>query len=136
MSVDANILRTRQWFDELWNRANFSIVHQIMAPGGRSHGHQEQPIVGPDAFVDFARQIRGAFPNLRLTIEDIFGVADRVVVRWSATATHDGDTLGIPATHRPVRTYGISIIQYAENGLATAAWDCWDRAGLMQQLTS
>jgi steroid delta-isomerase-like uncharacterized protein len=135
MSVDANILRTRQWFDEIWNRGNYSFAHELMTPDTRTHGQTDEPLVGPDAFLEFARSIHGAFPDLRLAVEDIFGVGDRVVVRWTMSATHKGDSLGMPATHRPVHTYGISIIQF-HDGRAIASWDCWDRAGLTQQLTA
>ncbi len=135
MSVESNILLTRQWFDELWNRGNYQIAHQLMVPDTRTHGQGDEPLVGPDAFLEFARRIHGAFPDLRLTVEDIFGTEDRVVVRWTMSATHKGDTLGMPATHRAVQTYGISIIQFRD-GRAIASWDCWDRAGLMQQLTA
>ena len=135
MSVESNISLARRWFDEIWNRGNFQVIHELSAPSTRSHGHQDQPMVGPDQFLEFAQRLRGAFPDMQLTIDDIFGVDDRVVVRWSAVMTHLGDTLGLPATGRRVRTNGISIIHF-HNNKATAAWDSWDRAGLMDQITT
>ena len=39
-------------------------------------------------------------------VEDAFGVEDKVVLRWSATMTHRGDHLGMPATGKPVRNHG------------------------------
>ena len=135
MSVDANVAAMRRWFDEVWNQGNYQVIHDVFAPDGRSHGTDEQPIVGPDAFVAFARQLRTAFPEMQLTIDEIFGVDDRVVVRWSALMAHQGEGLGIPATGRRVRTNGISIVHFRD-GKAINAYDCWDRAGLMQQLTA
>jgi predicted ester cyclase len=57
-----------------------------------------------------------------MTIEDNFGVDDKVVVRWSAEMTHTGDHLGFPATNRTVRITGITIAQI-ENGKIVRGWD-------------
>jgi steroid delta-isomerase-like uncharacterized protein len=107
-----------------------------MAPNGKGYGQSERQevLTGPEEFIAFARRIRGAFPDMKTKIEDIFGVDDRVVVRWSSTMTHHGDDLGIPATHKEATTNGISIIQF-KDGKLIAGWDCWDQAGLMKQLS-
>ncbi len=137
MSVDTNVAIMRRWFDEVWNHGDFRIVREVMAPGAIGYGQSErqEPIVGPEGFIALAERIRGAFPDFALTIDDIFGTGDRVVVRWSAEMTHTGDTLGFPATHKRAQTYGITIVQF-QDGKLIAGWDCWDQAGLMKQLTS
>jgi predicted ester cyclase len=67
---------------------------------------QDQPgveIHGPAEFVALFNRLHGAFPDIRITLDD--------VVRWSAVMTHTGDHLGIPATNRQVRITGITIAQ-------------------------
>jgi steroid delta-isomerase-like uncharacterized protein len=99
---------------------------------------QDQPWVvirGPREFDAFYQRIRGAFPDTTMTIEDNFGVDDKVVVRWSAEMTHTGDHLGFPATNRKVRITGITIGQI-ENGKIVRGWDNWDQPALMQQLNT
>ena len=54
------------------------------------------------------------FPGLRVTTEEVIVSGDRAVVRWTAVGTHDGDLLGIPATHREVRMTGIDILRIAD----------------------
>ena len=135
MSVDNNLVLARRWFDEVWNGRNYNYAHELMTPGCRCQGQQAEPIVGPEAFLFFASQIHAAFPDIRLTVEDSFGAGDRVVVRWSGRATHQGELGGIAPTQRWVAVYGISIIQF-ENERAVASWDCWDRAGLMGQISA
>jgi predicted ester cyclase len=72
--------------------------------------------------VPFAERILGAFPDINFTIEDVFGAADRVAVRWSATMTHTGDHLGTPATGKPVRITGITVVRIANNKIVEG-WD-------------
>jgi len=40
------------------------------------------------------------FPDLTLTCDDIVASGNKVAVRWTATGTHEGDQLGVPATQR------------------------------------
>ncbi len=136
MSVAENVSASRRWFDELWNKKNTAIIYELMSPNGVAVG-QDMPgveIRGPRAFEEFFNRLHGAFPDMKLKLEDIFGVDDKVVIRWSATMTHTGDTLGMPATHRPVSVGGISIAQF-ENGKIIRGWDNWDQLAMMQQLS-
>jgi predicted ester cyclase len=58
------------------------------------------------------------FPDLSLTCDDIVAAGDKVAVRWTATGTHEGDQLGVPATHRKVTLTGIDIVRIADGRIA------------------
>ena len=88
---------------------------------------------GPAEFIPFAERIRGAFPDINIRIEDIFGSEDKVVVRWSASMIHTGDHLGMAATHKPVRITGITIARIA-NGQIVEGWDNWDQLAMLKQI--
>ena len=135
MSVEENIQLMRRWFHEVWNDGNTETVHALLASDAVARGNRdaEAEIHGPEEFVEFVQQIRGAFPDMRLRIEDIFGVGDKVVVRWSAEMTHSGEGLGVVATGNRVRTGGISIVRIA-NGKLVEGWDNWDQLGMMRQI--
>ena len=90
-------------------------------------------IRGPKEFEDFVREIRGAFPDIKVTVEDIFGADDKVVMRWSAVMTHTGDALGMPATGRMVRSQGITIARIVD-GKIIEGWDSWDQLGMLEQI--
>src|SRR5579862_5260762 len=68
-----------------------------------------------------------------LVVEDVFGAGDKVVLRWSATMTHRGDHLGMPATGKPVRITGITIARIANNQIIEG-WDNWDQSGMLKQI--
>jgi predicted ester cyclase len=49
-----------------------------------------------------------AFPDLHMTIQDIVGENEKIVVAWTISSTHDGEFMGIPATHKKVSADGIA----------------------------
>jgi steroid delta-isomerase-like uncharacterized protein len=108
MSVEENVQLMRRWFKEVWNEGKMQTIHELFAPDGVGNGEHEdgKPLRGPADFVPFAERIRGAFPDIHMVVEDAFGADDKVAVRWSATMTHRGDHLGMPASGKRVRVTG------------------------------
>jgi steroid delta-isomerase-like uncharacterized protein len=135
MSVEENIQLMRRWFKEVWNDGKTETIYALLAPDAVATGQRdaEGELRGPDEFAEFVKVIRNAFPDIKLTIEDIFGSEDKVVVRWSATMTHSGEGLGVRPTGNRVRLTGISIARIA-NGRLVEGWDNWDQLGMMRQI--
>ena len=136
MSVEENIALMRRWFEEIWNEGRVQTIYDLMAENAVGIG-QDRPgveIHGPTEFVALVNRLRGAFPDIKIKIEDVFGAGDKVTLRWSAAMTHTGDQLGMPATNKKVQITGISVAQI-ENGQIIRGWDNWDQLGLMQQLS-
>jgi steroid delta-isomerase-like uncharacterized protein len=135
MSADENIQLMRRWFQEVWNEGRIETVHELFHPDGVATGQRgaEAEIRGPEEFVKFVREIRGAFPDIKVKVEDIFGAGDRVVLRWLATMTHTGDALGLPPSGRPVRSRGIAIARFVD-GKVVESWDNWDQLGMLEQI--
>ena len=135
MSVEKNIQVMRRWFQEVWNEGRIETVHDLLHPDAVARGQRgaEAEIRGPKEFEQFVREIRGAFPDIKVKVEDIFGVDDKVVLRWSAIMTHTGDALGIPASGRAVRSRGITIARIVD-GKIVEGWDNWDQLGMLEQI--
>jgi steroid delta-isomerase-like uncharacterized protein len=137
MPVDENIALMRRWFKEVWNEGRVETIHGLLDENIMAVGQDQPGIVirTPAEFVALFNRLRGAFPDIRITIDDVFGAADKVTVRWSAVMTHTGDHLGIPATKKSARITGITIARIA-NGKIIEGWDNWDQLALMQQLSA
>ena len=135
MSAEGNIQLMRRWFQEVWNEGRMQTVYELLSPDGVARGQRgaEAEIRGPKEFEKFVREIRGAFPDIKVKVEDIFGVDDKVVLRWSAIMTHTGDALGIPASGRTVRSRGITIARIVD-GKIVEGWDSWDQLGMLEQI--
>lgn len=135
MSADENMQLMRRWFQEVWNEGQGQTIHDLLSADGVGTGQRgaEVEIRGPEEFAKFVGEIRGAFPDMKVKIEDIVAADDKVVVRWSATMTHTGDHLGLPATGRTVRTRGITIARIVD-GKIVEGWDNWDQLGMLEQI--
>ena len=135
MSVEENTRIMRRWFQEIWNEGQMETIHELFARDGVARGQRgaEAEIHGPEEFVKFVQEIRGAFPDMKIQVEDIFGADDRVVLRWSATMKHTGDGLGMPPTGRTIRSRGITIARIS-GGKIVEGWDNWDQLGMLQQM--
>jgi steroid delta-isomerase-like uncharacterized protein len=135
MPIEENLGLMRRWFQEVWNEGRIQTVRDLLAPNGVAKGQRraEAEIRGPEEFVKFVNEIRGSFSEMKLTIEDIFGADDKVVVRWSASMTHTGHALGFPPSGKSVRIGGISIARIL-NGKIVEGWDNWDQLGMLEQI--
>ena len=68
---------------------------------------------------------RAAFPNLRMQPEDVLASGNKVVARVRATGTHDGESMGMPATGKSVDVRLIDIMRFDEDGLVAESSTCW-----------
>jgi len=135
MSVDENVALMKRWFQEVWNEGRLETVNELLGEDavGMGQGLQGAVTRGPRDFIPFVKRIRGAFPDIRVKVEDAFGAGDKVAVRWSADMTHRGSDLGVPSTGKRVRITGISIVRMAKGKIAEG-WDNWDQLAMMQQI--
>jgi steroid delta-isomerase-like uncharacterized protein len=135
MLVEENLQLMRRWFQEVWNEGKTESIHELLATDAIGIGELEDgsPLRGPAEFVPFVERIRGAFPDINIVVEDAFGAEDKVVLRWSATMTHRGDHLGMPASGQRVRIAGISIARIRDKQIIEG-WDNWDQLGMLKQI--
>jgi steroid delta-isomerase-like uncharacterized protein len=78
-------------------------------------------------------RLHRAFPDLRVTVEDVIAEGDRVVARNSVTGTHEGEYMGIPPTGKSV-TYNEIFIGRFVNGRIAETWGVVDVLSQMRQL--
>jgi steroid delta-isomerase-like uncharacterized protein len=102
----------RQWFEQVWNKKDESAIDRLFHVQGKCYGFPEADsvLIGPEAFKAVHRSFCGAFPDLKMEIDDLVAEGDRVAVRWHVTMTHTGDHLGLPASGKQVTLAGSSII--------------------------
>ena len=98
--------------------------------------HEETPGLAPtkDGVLSFFRMYIAAFPDLRMTPEDVITSGDKVVARARATGTNTGEFMGMPATGKPMDVQLIDIIRFSDDGLAREHWGVFDALAMMQQL--
>jgi len=82
---------------------------------------------------DVLRGLRAAFPDMHWTKQEQIAQGDKVLTRFEWTGTHRGAFLGVPATDRPVRVWGM-VIDRLEGGKIKETRILMDTLGLMMQL--
>jgi steroid delta-isomerase-like uncharacterized protein len=84
--------------------------------------------------LEFFRVLLTAFPDMRMDVDDLISSDDKTVARVTATATHKGEFMGIPATGKRVELQLIDIMRFDDAGRVCEHWGQADMVSLMQQL--
>jgi steroid delta-isomerase-like uncharacterized protein len=100
------------------------VVEQVPLPG-------QGP--GLEGLKDILRVMRSAFPDLDFAIQEQIAEHDKVASRFEWAGTHKGEFLGVPATGRRVRVWGV-VIDRLEEGRIKDTRIIMDTLGLMVQL--
>jgi steroid delta-isomerase-like uncharacterized protein len=133
MSTDNKEI-ARRLMEDVWNNRQLDVVDELVDASYVHHDPNSPDFgEGPESYRARVTFYTNAFPDLRFVIDDVIAEEDRVVLRWQASGTHQGELLGIPATGRTGGGPGINVMQF-RNGKIVHDWVLWDALGLLRQL--
>jgi predicted ester cyclase len=95
MSIEENKAVVRRYIEEL-NQRNASVIDEVIAESLTIQTLHHSPAFTPEAAGreavrrGYLRNIM-AFPDYRVTIEEMLAEGDRVVLYWTNRGTHQGD---------------------------------------------
>jgi steroid delta-isomerase-like uncharacterized protein len=130
---DQNKAISRRVFDEVWNQGQYAALAEIYAADVVSPNRPPGLPAGIAGAEQLIRMYRAAFPDTHMTIEDQVAEGDKVVTRWTATGTHKGELMGIPASGKQIKITGVAIDRIA-GGKIVEEWGLADQLGMMQQI--
>jgi steroid delta-isomerase-like uncharacterized protein len=110
---EKNKALARKFFEEAWGKGNLAAVDEFIAAEYVMYPIASGLQPGPEGTKQAITTYRTAFPDLQVTVEDIFAARDRVAFRWSFRGTHLGDWLGVPPTGDHMAATGISVYRMA-----------------------
>jgi steroid delta-isomerase-like uncharacterized protein len=91
MSTEANKSLALRYFSEVFNKGDLTVLEEIAAPEFvfimPTH---DEPFRGVDGYKGLVSMLRGCFPDIQFTVEDIVAEEDKVLTRWTARGTHTG----------------------------------------------
>ena len=129
MSEENKALARRAW--ELAD--NPDILEEVYAPDVVWH-EPDQEIRGLEQAKKFVSAYKTAFPDLKITVEDVIAEGDKVVSRVTLRGTHQEETEEFgPPTGRQIEGGGITISRI-EGGKIVEDWDSYDNLTTLQQL--
>ena len=130
MTTDDNKALVQQFFEQVINQRNLAALDQFVPPGGVNH---TVPPGMPQETNQFVGQYLNAFPDGKVTVEDLLADGDKVVAHVSFHGTHQGALRGMAPTGKPITLMGIHIFRIA-NGKLVEHWGLMDRLAALQQL--
>lgn len=123
----------RRLLEEVWSGGNTELVDELVNDGYVEHNPSNPTRQGRDELIAYVEEIRSGIPDFEKSVEDTVVADDKVVVRYVATGTHDGELNGIEPTGNRLSVDGIIIYRIEDGGIAEA-WENSDTLGLLEQL--
>ncbi len=131
MPID-NLEVFRRVIEEGYNKGNLTILDDLFAADftERQDGFAPPNLQGVKASI---ANLRSAFPDFKLTFEDLIASADKTWAHMTARGTHRGPFMGLSPTGK---TFAITVIDICrfENGKIAEHWGVADRLSLMRQI--
>lgn len=127
---ETNKAAIRRLINEFWNEKNSGVVDELFAPDAIIY---DSGVPLPNLGKEFFTMIRTAFPDIRVTADDMVAERDKVALRWTSIGTHRGELQGIPPTNRQVTVTGITIYRFVGDRIVEE-WNNTDTLGMLKQL--
>ena len=133
MSAEDNKALVSRYFNAAWNQGNPSVIDDLFAATFHHHNPGVPNGGSREGFKQFNSVFRSAFPDLRISQDDVIAEGDQVVTRFTVHGTHQGELQGIPPTGKQMTITGIEIVRVS-GGKIVEAWSEFDQLGMLQQL--
>ena len=130
--VEDNIKMYTNVWDEILNKGNIDMIDTHFASNYVNKTYTST-VSGQAEAKEFFGAFLTGFSDINFVVDEIFGVEDRIVKRWTFTGTHTGDFAGVPPTGKVITLSGVSVSRI-ENGKIVEELDYMDDLGFMQQL--
>src|SRR3972149_11089421 len=111
MLSETNKTVSRRFFEEVFGKGKLNVLDELIANDHVNSGPGTLPGLptGPEGSKQFVTVYRNAFPDAHFTIDEQIVEGDKVVTRWTASGTHKGELVGIPATGKSSTVTGINV---------------------------
>lgn len=132
MSTEQNKPLVRRLIEEGFNKGNERVIDELVAPNFATR-EESMRAVGLAGFKEMVAAFRTAFPDARMTIEDVIAEGDKVITWAYLTGTHRGPLEGIPPTGKRVKVKDVDLFRI-EQGKVVESSTTFDRLGMLKQL--
>jgi predicted ester cyclase len=125
-SVRANEHVVEAFLQDVINEHHGDHAINYLNPDMQWSGGTVGTVTGSANVAGLFASVVAAFPDAHITIDDIFGQGDQVVVRVVVSGTQEGPILGIPASGRFVQWDGVDVYRLSDDKISNIwAGDDW-----------
>ncbi len=129
---EENAAVVERYWAEVWSGGDTSL-DGLFAEDEVHHWGVGGPTVGHAEYHERMAPFLAAFPDFAIRPDQIVANGDLVASSWTATGTHEGEWMGIPATGRQIEYAGMNMFRF-ECGLIAESWGSADHLGLLRQI--
>ncbi|MFV0437363.1 MAG: ester cyclase [Desulfopila sp.] len=124
----------RKLIDEAYNKGNVEVIDELVAPAYQRYQPPMKKVQGQANYKAFIQEVRGAYTNFKMEIEDILQEGNKTVIRIVLSGKHTSKTPTIqaPPTGREVAMKGCTVSTW-KDGKVIEEWAYNDYMGLTQQ---
>lgn len=134
VTAEDNIDLVRRFYEEVWDKGNVDFAYEVFADDYVRHDlRPTEPVPGPEGQKQIAAAFRSAFPDLRVTVDLVFGDEQYVAGRWTAIGTNTGPWGGQAPSGKRATFSAVNLYRFAD-GKVVEIWNHRDDLGLMEQL--
>ena len=128
----------RSAFHAIWNRRNLAAVEQVYSSNILVQATAGRIYRGIGQLQSFILSMLASFPDLHLTVDDIYWMGNSVegaliAIRWSMTGTHEGPGRYGPPTGKSISVWGITH-WVVDGGRVQKEWIMFNEFGMLIQL--
>lgn len=135
MTLDQEQLKllAKRFYEEVLNQGDLAVIDELIADDFVEHEELPGLPSNREGVGAWVRMMRGAFPDLIVTINKMVADGDEVWVHMTMRGTQQGPLMDIPATGRVVEISGFDRVR-VRNGKAIEHWGATDNLAMLQQL--
>jgi steroid delta-isomerase-like uncharacterized protein len=133
MAAETNKLVMHR-FLEFINTASEKLAQELISPDAVFHvPGRTEPMRGPAGYLAIIGMMRGGFPDIQWTLEEMVAEGDKVAVRFTMRGTHRGTFFGVPPTGKTISVQAMNIYRLS-GGQFVEEHGQPDMLGLLQQI--
>ncbi|MBS7564776.1 ester cyclase [Mucilaginibacter sp. Bleaf8] len=119
-------------FYGVFSKRDYSVADNILAPDWQDIPLAPGQKDGPEGYKELVQGFAQAFPDVSITIHEIFGTHERASVRAEISFTHSSEFMGIAPTHQKV-TIALHEFHHLKDGKVTKTWHLEDWLSMLLQ---
>ena len=122
-----------QKFVDGLNAKDADAIGQIMSANFIDHDLPPGQEPGIEGMLSMMRGFFAAFPDLKVTINQLIAEGDLVAATMTTEGTQTGEFMGMPASGKKISMTEMHMVRVVD-GKAVEHWGVADAMGMMQQL--
>ncbi len=136
MSAEENKQKVRRLMEEAFGEGKTEMLDEVLHSEFVCYDPNSESgeIRGAQTMKGEIEYFRQAVPDLTYTVEDQVAEGDKVVTRYRASGTHQGEFFGVEGTGNRIEMSGIQIDCFDESGRMVEEWPEYDLLGAMRQV--